>query len=103
MTVSPQKKARFILYFKNKLLSLCPISINIKYLVMSCYISSVLVVLSPKDERSSDSLVSRVLALDSSTGCTISHAVQFVNKNPLIKPYLSKYNIINLVFKYSEL
>lgn len=70
---------------------------------MSQYVSSVLVVLSSKKEYSSDPLVSKVLQLDVVTGCTISHAVHFVNKSPLVKPYLSKYNIIGLTFKYSEL
>lgn len=70
---------------------------------MSQYISSVLVVLSPKKEDSSDPLVSKVLQLDVVTGSTTPHVVHFVNKSPLIKPYLSKYNIISLTFKYSTL
>lgn len=70
---------------------------------MSMYISSVVVTLSPKQECSSDPLVSKVLELDVVTGSTTPHVVHFVNKSPLIKPYLSKYNIISLIFKYSEL
>ena len=70
---------------------------------MARYISSVLVVLSPKRECSSDPLVSKVLTLDAVTGCTISHVTHFVNKSPLVKPYLSKYDIIGFMFKYSEL
>lgn len=70
---------------------------------MSQYISSVLVVLSPKKENSSDPLVSKVLQLDVATGSTAPHAIHFVSKNPLVKPYLSKYNIVGLTFKYSTL
>lgn len=70
---------------------------------MAQYISSIFVVLSPKKEYSSDPLVSRVFELDVISGCTIPHVVHFVNKSPLIKPYLSKYNIISLTFKYSKL
>lgn len=70
---------------------------------MSKYISSVVVTLSPKREFSSESLVSKVLELDYVSGSTIPHATHFINKSPLIKPYLSKYDIISLTFKYSEL
>lgn len=70
---------------------------------MSQYVSSVLVVLSPKKEYSSNPLVSKVLQLDVATGSTISHVVLFVNKSPLVKPYLSKYNIVSFTFKYSTL
>lgn len=71
--------------------------------IMAKYISSVVVTLSSKQEFSSDSLVSKVLELDTVIGSTTLHVVNFVNKSPLIKPYLSKYNIISLVFKYSKL
>lgn len=70
---------------------------------MPQYVSSVLVVLSPKDAYSSEPLISKVLGLDVTTGPTTPHVVHFVNKSPLIKPYLSKYNIVSLTFKYSEL
>lgn len=70
---------------------------------MARYISSVVVTLSPKRECSSEPLVSKVLELDYVTGPTIPHAVLSVNKNPLIKPYFSKYDIIGFTFKYSEL
>lgn len=70
---------------------------------MSKYISSVVVTLSPKREFSSESLVSKVLELDYVSGSTIPHATHFINKSPLIKPYLSKYDIVSLTFKYSEL
>lgn len=70
---------------------------------MSKYISSVVVTLSPKQEYSSEPFVSKVLQLDYVTGCTISQVVHFVNKNPLIKPYSFKYDIVGLTFKYSDL
>lgn len=70
---------------------------------MSEYISSVVVTLSPKRDYSSEPLISKVLELDYVVGCTISHTTHFINKSPLIKPYLSKYNVVNLTFKYSTL
>lgn len=70
---------------------------------MSKYISSVVITLSPKREYLSEPLVSKVLQLDYVTGCTISQAVHFVNKSPLIKLYLSKYDIVGFTFKYSDL
>ena len=70
---------------------------------MAKYVSSVVVTLFPKVECSSEPIVSRVLALDVVSGCTTPHVVHFVNKSPLIKPYLSKYDIISFTFKYSDL
>ena len=70
---------------------------------MAKYISSVVITLSPKREYSSEPLVSKVLELDYVSGATIPLATHSINKNPLIKPYLSKYDIISLTFKYSEL
>jgi hypothetical protein len=70
---------------------------------MSKYISSVVITLSPKRDYSSEPLISKVLELDYVSGATIPHATHFINKSPLIKPYLSKYDIISFTFKYSEL
>lgn len=70
---------------------------------MAKCISSVVITLSPKRESSFEPLVSKVLILDYVSGSSVSAAIHFVNKNPLIKPYLSKYNIIGISFKYSEL
>lgn len=78
-------------------------SYNINPFAMAKYISSVVVTLFPKREYSSESIVSKVLELDYVTGSTIPHATHFINKSPLIKPYLSKYDIVSLTFKYSEL
>lgn len=70
---------------------------------MAKYVSSVVVTLSPKRECSSAPLVSKVLELDYVTGSTIPFAIHFINKSPLVKPYFSKYDIIGLTFKYTEL
>ena len=70
---------------------------------MARYISSVVVTFAPKDDRSLESYVTTVLLLDFVVGATVFHAVEFMRKNPLIKPYLNKYAIINLTFQYSEL
>lgn len=70
---------------------------------MAKYISSVVVTLFPKRDFSSEPLVSKVLALDYVSGSTMSAAIRFVNRSPLITSCLSKYNIIGFTFKYSEL
>lgn len=66
------------------------------------YISSVVVVLAPKS-LDSEHLSTVSLALSCTVGNTLFHAVEYVSKHPLIKPYLNKYIIINLTFQYSEL
>lgn len=68
---------------------------------MSRYISSVSVVLAPKDPFTG--LMSVTLGLDPVSGSTILQAVHFVNKSPLVKRALSKYVISNLTFSYSNL
>ena len=70
---------------------------------MFSYISSVSVTLSPKIVQEIGPMKTFVVSLDCNSGATMLHAVHFVNKSPLIKPYLSNYNIVCLVFKYSEL
>ena len=70
---------------------------------MSKYISSVSVTLAPKDFYSTESMITTVLAIDHVVGVTVSHVVNYVNKNPLIRQYLNKYHIINLTFQYFEL
>lgn len=67
------------------------------------YISSVSVTLSPKTVQEIGPMKSFVISLDSNTGSTVFHAVEFSSKSPLIKGLLSDYRIINLTFKYSEL
>lgn len=70
---------------------------------MARYISSVVVVLSPKTVQEIGPMKSFVISLDSNSGSTVFHAVEFVSKHPLIKGLISNYHIINLTFKYSEL
>lgn len=66
------------------------------------YISSVVVVLVPKSSDT-ERLSSISLALDYRAGCTLFHAVEYISKHPLIKPYLNKYLIVNLSFQYFKL
>lgn len=77
--------------------------IILEYYNMARYISSVVITLAPKRDYSPEPLVSKVLSLDCVFGSTIPHVTHFVVKSPLIKPYLSKYDIVGLTFKYSEL
>lgn len=68
-------------------------------LPMSKFISSVAVTFS-----SDTDLVVTSLSLDHVVGCTISHAMSFVWKNPTVKSYLSRrYDILNITFKYSKI
>ena len=68
---------------------------------MSKYISSVSVTLSPRD--SSLGLKSVVVCLDYRSGCTLSHAVNFVINSPFVKADFPKYFVSSLNFKYSTL
>lgn len=70
---------------------------------MSRYISSAVVTFAPKSNYSSESYVTTVLLLDIVVGATVFHVFEYIRKNPLVKSYLNKYNIINLTFQYSEL
>ena len=70
---------------------------------MARYISSVVVVLSPKTVKEVGPMKSIAISLDSVSGSTLFHTVEFVSKHPLIKGLLSGYCIVNLTFKYSEL
>nr|DAX12083.1 MAG TPA: hypothetical protein [Microviridae sp.] len=65
------------------------------------FVSSVIVVFSSEDDSS---LQSASIHLTPSVGCTLSHTIEFVSKNPIVKSYLrNKYRIINFTFKYSKL
>lgn len=66
------------------------------------YISSVVVVFAPKSSDS-EHLSTISLSLDYRVGCTLFHAVEYISKHPLIKPYLNKYVITNLSFQYFKL
>ena len=75
---------------------------SIKKIVVIMYISSVVVVFTPKSSDS-EHLSAVSLALDYRTGCTLFQALEYVSKHPLIKPYLNKYIITNLSFQYFKL
>lgn len=65
------------------------------------YISSIVVVFSSEVDSS---MLSTAIHLDYVSGCNLLHAMDFVNKNPIVKSHLkNKYHIINLIFKYSSL
>lgn len=88
------------MHFQKKdfpLFRICIITKN--WLPMSKFISSVAVTFS-----SDADLVVTSLCLDPVVGCTISHAMSFVHKNPTVKSYLSRrYDILNITFKYSKI
>ena len=65
------------------------------------YISSAIIVFSSEDDAS---LRSTSIGLSPVVGCTLSHAIEFINKSPMVKSYLrNRYRIVNLTFKYSKL
>lgn len=65
------------------------------------YISSVAVTFF---SESDSSLMTTSLSLDYLVGCSLFHAMAFIDRNPIVKSYLKKkYRIIGLVFKYSTL
>jgi hypothetical protein len=65
------------------------------------YISSVVVVFSSEGDSS---LLTTSICLNHVVGCTLLHAVEFIDKNPIVLSYKrNKYRIVNLIFKYSEL
>ena len=72
---------------------------------MALYISSVSIVFEPKFKalESELSLATLTIALDVSVGMTMSHAIEFIHKHPLVRRYLKDSCILSLTFKYSEL
>lgn len=78
----------------------CNTICDIKKKDVIMYISSVVVVFSPKSSDSKH-LSAVSLSLDYRVGCTLFHTVEYISKHPLIKPYLNKYVIVNLSFQYS--
>ena len=63
--------------------------------------SSVFITFAPQNPF--DAYSTFVLSLDSNTGSTISQAIEYVRKNPLVKSRLKYYYIIGFTFQYSEL
>ena len=72
---------------------------------MSLYISSVSIVFEPKSKvlKPELSLDALTIPLSVSVGMTISHAVEFIRKHPLVRFHLKDNCILSLTFKYSEL
>lgn len=69
---------------------------------MSKYISSVSITFAPKDNCSMEPLVTTVLSLDFVVGSTVLQATNYISKNPLVRQYLNKYHIVNILFQYSK-
>jgi hypothetical protein len=98
MTVNSKKTSDYFVFLEKNVF-LCSIILIILFMVR--YISAVSVVLAPK--IGIDSMMSVDVRLDSVSGSTLFHAVEFVSKSPLVKSFLNKYNIINMTFNYSTL
>jgi hypothetical protein len=65
------------------------------------YISSIAVVFSSEVDSS---MLSTSIHLDYVSGCSLLHAMDFVNKSPIVKSHLkNKCHIVSLTFKYSSL
>lgn len=77
--------------------------LHFNYFIMARCITSVVVALSPKTVKAVVPMKSFAISLTFISGSTLSHAVNSVSKNPLIKGLLRDYEIINLTFNYSEL
>lgn len=72
---------------------------------MALYISSVSIVFEPKfqDPKVASSLATLTISLGVSVGMTMSHTIEYIHKNPLIRRHLKDNCILSLTFKYSEL
>ena len=79
------------------------LQIKKKEIIMARYLSSAVVVLSPKSSQGVDPMKSFAISLDHVSGSTLFHAIEYICKHPLIKGLLPNYCIINCTFKYSEL
>lgn len=69
---------------------------------MDSYISSATVIFITKSvgERR---LSSVTVYIGPNSGCTLSHATEFLYKNPVVKFNLRESNILSITFNYSEL
>lgn len=68
---------------------------------MALYISSVSIVFESKVKA--PTLDTLTIALSINVGMTMSHAIEFIHKHPLVRCRLKDSCILNLTFKYSEL
>lgn len=69
---------------------------------MSKFISSAIVVFISKADGEKK-LSSATVHVGPQSGCTISHAIEFLRKNPIVKFNLRESNILSITFSYSEL
>lgn len=69
---------------------------------MSSYISSATVIFVSKSVGN-EILSSATVYIGPNAGCTISHAIEFLCKNPTIKFNVRDSNILSITFNYSEL
>lgn len=69
---------------------------------MAHYLSSVVVALSPRIVQEISPMKSVVISLDFVSGSTVSQAVRYICRHPLVKGLLSNYYIVGFTFKYSE-
>lgn len=69
---------------------------------MSSYISCATVIFTSKSVDNKN-LSSVTIHIDPSAGCTVSHAFEFICKNPIVKSNLRGFNILNITFNYSNI
>lgn len=69
---------------------------------MSNYISCATVIFISKSVGNKR-LSSVTLYIGPSAGCTVSHAFEFICKNPVVKFNLRDFDILNITFNYSEI
>ena len=69
---------------------------------MSSYISSATVIFVSKSVDNK-SLSSVTVHIDPNAGCTVSHAFEFIRKNPIVKSNLRDFDILSVTFNYSKL
>lgn len=69
---------------------------------MSSYISCATVIFISKS-LDNKRLSSVTVHIGPSAGCTVSHAFEFICKNPIVKSNLRDFNILNITFNYSKI
>lgn len=69
---------------------------------MSSYISSAAVIFISKS-ADNKILSSVTVHIGLNAGCTVSHAFEFIRKNPIVKSNLRDFDILSVTFNYSNL
>lgn len=69
---------------------------------MATYISSATVIFITKSVGEKR-LSSATVYIGPNSGCTISHAIEFLYRNPIVKYNLRDSNILSITFNYSKL